>query len=120
MFPMATRSSAWGQTFRSGALIRARTYSCAAIGVPRPPPRPAAPRCNCATHRFIPASVVRSKARIKDVANGFGGNGAEDRLNLLARRATGSRIHNQDAVIAGLDGNVAAGADDHPDVVANG
>ena len=46
--------------------------------------------------------------------------GAQNRLHFLGRGAAASGIDNEHTVISGLDGDVAAGADNHPDVVANG
>jgi len=41
-------------------------------------------------------------------------------LHLLGGSAAVSGIDDKNTVVAGLNGDIAAGADNHPDVVANG
>src|SRR5438552_2636472 len=68
---------------------------------------------------FVSSAVVRMKMRVDDVSNRPVGDRFRKLLHrgkYLIRHLGSARIHQQDAVLAGLHGDVAARPDEHVDV----
>src|SRR5262249_31425616 len=65
--------------------------------------------------RVVAAHVIRVRARVDDVANRLVGQATDRRHDLVGVRR-GPGVHEQDAIVADLERDVAAGSNEHVDV----